>query len=306
MQRGHTARNMTRNLRRGVIYLTGLACVCLVGLVLVMDGEGKHDNYQTLKYDHQVTDDLNENQTSFKAVNHQVINDHQPQRELNDHQSPHDHNVHQPPHDHNNQQPRHNHNDHQPHHNHNDHQPPHNHSDQQPRHQYPKNILVLSSAGRSGSSFLGLLVASLGRTMYFFEPIRTLNEKIFNNNTNDVMVTDLRRNFQCEMRDNMIYGYNYRQTISYWPSDKCGERRRVTRKTKEGIENARRVCKSLPVRIIKTIRYRLQWISELIRDTNMDLKVIHLMRDPRAVMLSRRVFHLVNKTKNTVCPAMLQ
>ncbi|XP_042218868.1 carbohydrate sulfotransferase 1-like isoform X2 [Homarus americanus] len=164
--------------------------------------------------------------------------------------------------------------------------PNYTHTTEPTRTHQPGNILVLSSEGRSGSSFLGSLVASLGRNMYFFEPIRTLEYDIPSTITKEMMVTELRRIYHCEMRDNMIDSDSYKSTIYYQHTVGCGRPYRVMKRKKEEIRMARRICNRMPVKIIKTIRCRLQWISELLQDTELDLKVIHLVRDPRGILLS--------------------
>ncbi|XP_042218872.1 carbohydrate sulfotransferase 3-like isoform X2 [Homarus americanus] len=207
----------------------------------VNEAEKESIHRDDLKNIFHTTDDLNDLQLPNKVIKSQKPHD------LNDLQPPHYHNDHQPPHDHN------------------DHQPPHDH--QRP-HQYPKNIFVLSSAGRSGSSLLGSLVASLGRAMYIFEPLRTLR--------------------------------NIRE------SDECGPFYSENRRTSEAIRMAGQVCNRVPVKIIKTIRCRLQWISELLQDTNIDMKVIHLVRDPRGTMMSMYKTKFPDVSQKNLCPGLRQ
>ncbi|KAG7170807.1 Carbohydrate sulfotransferase 3-like 3 [Homarus americanus] len=245
----------------------------------VNEAEKESIHRDDLKNIFHTTDDLNDLQLPNKVIKSQKPHD------LNDLQPPHYHNDHQPPHDHN------------------DHQPPHDH--QRP-HQYPKNIFVLSSAGRSGSSLLGSLVASLGRAMYIFEPLRTLRNIRYESVTKDEALVELRRNFQCDLRYNLSKSHFYIGTISYRESDECGPFYSENRRTSEAIRMAGQVCNRVPVKIIKTIRCRLQWISELLQDTNIDMKVIHLVRDPRGTMMSMYKTKFPDVSQKNLCPGLRQ
>lgn len=44
----------------------------------------------------------------------------------------------------------------------------------------------------------------------------------------------------------------------------------------------------MPVNVLKTVRLGVQPVEELMEDTSLDLRVVHLVRDPRGTMHSRR------------------
>lgn len=125
-----------------------------------------------------------------------------------------------------------------------------------------KKVLLLSSVGRSGSSFLGLLLAALGDNMYFFEPIRGLPKNTQNKQS---VSEELVRYFRCDVR--------------LRPFPKRAYRMNVKKLTD--------LCRQQPLIIVKVIRVRLEWVRELMNRKDMDnVKVIHLVRDPRGSLTS--------------------
>ena len=48
-----------------------------------------------------------------------------------------------------------------------------------------------------------------------------------------------------------------------------------------------KACNLFPIRLIKTIRLKIQYIEELLFQPDLNLKVIFLVRDPRGAMRSR-------------------
>ena len=47
------------------------------------------------------------------------------------------------------------------------------------------------------------------------------------------------------------------------------------------------ICNLHPIQLIKTVRVRVDHVKQLIEEKNLDLKIIALFRDPRAVRSSR-------------------
>ena len=48
-----------------------------------------------------------------------------------------------------------------------------------------------------------------------------------------------------------------------------------------------RICRLHPIQLVKTVRLRLHHVQQLLEEENMNLKIIALFRDPRAVRSSR-------------------
>nr|XP_027238418.1 uncharacterized protein LOC113829444 [Penaeus vannamei] len=135
-----------------------------------------------------------------------------------------------------------------------------------------QSVLLLSSVGRSGSSFLGEVLASQGRNMYFYEPVRRLRPA--QRADGALVKAELRRHFGCDIPAARL-GWTVRQ-----PGNKAKKRAKVSG------DEVRRWCRREPLRIVKTIRTHLEWTQELLDDEKLNLKVIHLVRDPRGSAVS--------------------
>jgi len=49
-----------------------------------------------------------------------------------------------------------------------------------------------------------------------------------------------------------------------------------------------KICQIMPVNVVKTVQMGVQPVEELLSDVDLDMKVIHLVRDPRGTLLSRK------------------
>lgn len=141
-----------------------------------------------------------------------------------------------------------------------------------------QTVLLLSSVGRSGSSFLGEVLASQGRNMYFYEPVRAMPEGKWADRA--LVLAELRRYFHCELREGFLNLTKEPYKAARHPVTEGKARGQVSP------EEVRRSCRREPLRIVKTIRTRLEWAQELLDDAELHLKVIHLVRDPRGSAVS--------------------
>ncbi|XP_071530737.1 carbohydrate sulfotransferase 1-like isoform X2 [Panulirus ornatus] len=159
----------------------------------------------------------------------------------------------------------------------------------------PRNLLV-TSVGRSGSSFFGELLASHGGNIYFFEPVRALKQS-FHNET--LVRAEILRTFHCDIRQELI-------NLDKYPYENI--KHNYTRgKNKDEIELSKlnQICMKEPLRIVKSIRSRLSWTKQLLDEEDLDLKVIHLVRDPRGTYLSMAKVRW-DVTPRSVCDKVLQ
>ena len=155
-----------------------------------------------------------------------------------------------------------------------------------------KNVLIVTSV-RSGSSFLGELLNQYPGTFFYFEPLhyhsfhrqdeniiksQDLLESLFSCN-----FTQRTQGFLDHARDHPFL-FNRQSPKRLWSS--CSS----FKKPKENIclsqEYLNRVCPQYPIRLIKTVRMRVKETEELLK-TLANLKIIVLVRDPRAVFNSR-------------------
>ncbi|XP_069941991.1 carbohydrate sulfotransferase 3-like [Cherax quadricarinatus] len=163
------------------------------------------------------------------------------------------------------------------------------------RHRYNLSILIMASVGRSGSTFLGELLASQGNNMYMFEPIRSLQKPYLKAS----VVAVLLNLFHCNIKQNFLElgKVPYTNIKHHYIKDKSKEQ--------IVLHAVNEHCKMEPIRIIKTIRTRLQWTKQLLEDKDLNLKVIHLVRDPRGSFVSTLNLEW-NLTTSNVCHKILQ
>ncbi|XP_064095772.1 carbohydrate sulfotransferase 3-like [Macrobrachium nipponense] len=145
---------------------------------------------------------------------------------------------------------------------------------------FPYNVLLLASMGRSGSSFLGGLLTSQSKTVYFFEPLHDI--EALHLLTEKSAMKGLRDIFTCDIKDPILSTFIRNPNFVFKEFYKqCG--RHQTCLTGEVI-NSR--CKKKSVRVVKTIRTRVAWLQAILHDPEVNLKVIQLVRDPRASIIS--------------------
>lgn len=156
---------------------------------------------------------------------------------------------------------------------------------------HPIRTLVISS-WRSGSTFLGDLVNSIPSNYYHYEPLLMFGTKQIRRPTDATEALSIvTRMFKCnfegleeyfefESKDLSLFSHSTR----LW--DYCKDD-----KTNDLCFNAdfiSRMCKLFPFQSMKLVRLRLRLVDEILNDTDLNVKVILLMRDPRGLMQSRR------------------
>merc|ERR1711892_502022 len=138
----------------------------------------------------------------------------------------------------------------------------------------PKKIvrhkILLLAYARSGSSFTGELLSAGPKASYYYEPLFSLRP----NGTaiENVLLRDHTQSYLVEQHIQGIFKCS-------WPL--LQQLKNSTFKTvrKRGLE-----CKTSPVRVVKTIRLRRAGLEPWIYQT--DIQVVHLVRDPRAMITS--------------------
>ncbi|XP_037792944.1 carbohydrate sulfotransferase 5-like [Penaeus monodon] len=162
-------------------------------------------------------------------------------------------------------------------------------------------ILVLSTVGRSGSSFLGELIAQLPDSLYFFEPMM-YNAKATTEGVNARVTWDLLKNiFSCRFDHDWQVFARSRSLVRKKGGRPCAGSR------SEGAGAClRELCLNQTNIVVKVIRMRVSWLADLLLQSGPELKVVHLVRDPRATFRSSRMFVQTQKDYTALCPRILE
>ncbi|KAM9302335.1 carbohydrate sulfotransferase 5-like [Gastrophryne carolinensis] len=170
------------------------------------------------------------------------------------------------------------------------------------------HLLILSS-WRSGSSFVGQMFSQHPDVFYLMEPAWHVWVTMFQNSARELhmAVRDLVRSvFLCDM--SVFDSYMPRQrnvsTLFQWAVSRalctapaCNDfaRDEITNEKackticgKSPFENVEQTCATYSHIVIKEVRFfDLKVLYPLLTDPSLNLKIIHLVRDPRAVAKSR-------------------
>ncbi|XP_068595915.1 carbohydrate sulfotransferase 6 [Brachionichthys hirsutus] len=177
-----------------------------------------------------------------------------------------------------------------------------------PANQNHKVHVLLLSSWRSGSSFLGQVFSQHPSVFYLMEPgwhiWRNLQKP---KNMLQIILRDVFRDlFRCEFsgleafmppRSNVsnVFMWSHSRALCSPPAcpltprgDLSDEHRCSKRCNVSGLKGMESSCKSYSHIVLKEVRFfDLESLYPLLQDPNLDLRIIHLVRDPRAVMRSR-------------------
>ncbi|XP_076370502.1 carbohydrate sulfotransferase 1-like isoform X2 [Tachypleus tridentatus] len=145
---------------------------------------------------------------------------------------------------------------------------------------------------RGGSSFLGDLLQSHPDVFYLYEPLHYFGNEILLPQipTSRKFLSDIFRcnfnnwdSFLIWAKQNMQYK-NLQRNNRFWSA--CS----VKRNTKN-CYNAHFItsfCQRYLIKVVKVIRFSLNQVQEMLeKNKNLNLKIIHMVRDPRGIMKSR-------------------
>ena len=156
-----------------------------------------------------------------------------------------------------------------------------------------KNVLILTSV-RSGSSFLAELLNQYPGTFFYFEP---LHYHSTNKDHESELISQhdlLQSLFTCNFTNDTqgflqhakshLFLFNRQVPRRLWNS--CVSFRRPKESVCMSQEYLNTVCPLYPIRLIKTVRMKMRDTRHLL-ETLTNLKILVLVRDPRAVFRSR-------------------
>uniref|UniRef100_UPI0037E90B82 carbohydrate sulfotransferase 6-like n=1 Tax=Semicossyphus pulcher TaxID=241346 RepID=UPI0037E90B82 len=172
-----------------------------------------------------------------------------------------------------------------------------------------KSHVLLLSTFRSGSSFLGHVFNQHPSVFYLFEPawhvwtsLRTLSAQML-----QMAVSDLLQSvFQCDFstmeaylpqkpRMASMFMWAVSRALCSPPACPLTPRGNFSDPSRcfqacnaPGLQGVQEACSTYSHVVLKVVRVlELESLYPLFRDPNLDLRIIHLVRDPRAVMRSR-------------------
>ncbi|XP_069983407.1 carbohydrate sulfotransferase 1-like [Penaeus vannamei] len=164
-----------------------------------------------------------------------------------------------------------------------------------------QKVVLLWTGWRSGSTFLGELLKRVSKkTFYSYEPLHMFRVRVFDKGPEDdpllllppvVLLRDL---LQCnfEAHPNVVkYQKNkvwYARANTYLGTV-CKKGQYLGQRADCGNPGfVSEVCRSASVHLIKVLRLSLRWARTLLEDKDLDFQILYLVRDPRAVLSSRK------------------
>ncbi|XP_078533387.1 carbohydrate sulfotransferase 6-like [Lissotriton helveticus] len=173
------------------------------------------------------------------------------------------------------------------------------------------HLLILTS-WRSGSSFVGQLFNQNPNVFYLFEPTKHVWAKFNNQNPTllHLPMRDLLKSvFMCDMSafqpylsqakyiSDLFMWYEVRALCSPPACEALNRFDIIDRPTCKNkclystFDKVEEACKTYSHVVVKTVRFLdLKILYPLLRDPQLNLKILHLVRDPRAIFSSREHF----------------
>ena len=152
----------------------------------------------------------------------------------------------------------------------------------------PRNArhILIATRPRCGSSFLGDLLSRYPGTFYSFEPLYFNRARYQNTLPPNTMIKQI---FKCDQNEKYIEHLAKLQKawMSFRLLNPCTSLMKND-KICYSMDYYNGMCPMFPIRLIKTVRLPIQGIEELLLDPELgnNLKIVYLVRDPRAVQNS--------------------
>ena len=146
-----------------------------------------------------------------------------------------------------------------------------------------RTVIWILTSWRSGSSFLGKVLGKIPGRFYTYEPFRYIKALNWITATHLPRAHNLTHKIlQC--RFDQLEDFKFRNPLELNPG--ICKQKKPPHPCMESLY-MRGACLMMPVHLIKTVRMSAQQAQFLFGITDINLKIIHLIRDPRAVYNSR-------------------
>lgn len=173
----------------------------------------------------------------------------------------------------------------------------------------PKMVLLFCSTPRSGSSFIGELLSTVNSSVLFFEPNHKIEQEpcLTSESCLSKYLTD---KFLCRLDDDFTWWLKHKQlflgffnekTMKWFNMVEPQERTKLF----ESMDIAKE-CLDSHVRLVKIVRGRLNLLESLLSNLSLDMKIIHLYRDPRGFMRSISTMTSWNHEPSHFCSGLEQ
>ncbi|XP_004926075.1 carbohydrate sulfotransferase 3 [Bombyx mori] len=150
-----------------------------------------------------------------------------------------------------------------------------------------RNIII--SSWRSGTTFLGEVLNAMPGNYYHFQPLLKYGHVQLKESAQvKAALSSMKSLLKCDFRgmdDYFDYGsghdFQFSHNTRLW--DYCEHNKELC----SDPDFMTRYCRLFPFQSMKIVRLRLQFVQEILSDTELNVKVVFLTRDPRGVMASR-------------------
>ncbi|XP_047498468.1 carbohydrate sulfotransferase 5-like [Penaeus chinensis] len=179
----------------------------------------------------------------------------------------------------------------------------------------PSKVVVLWTSWRSGSTFIGqLLTRASNSTFYSYEPLHMHGVQVLDVDDattqsalaflKDLLLCRLRR-WQREVAYLGSLGKYRSQNTFLWK--RCPRHRQQWRLCRNA-SFVSEICRSASLHVAKVLRLSLRWARPLLADRDLDVRVLYMVRDSRAVLSSRAAKSWCRspscRDPQTVCPLL--
>lgn len=175
----------------------------------------------------------------------------------------------------------------------------------------PLRVLIITS-WRSGSTFLGDILNSVPGTYYNFEPFLNYGKRKFtakdSKETKDEVINHLKKLFTCDFSNMESYlNHSRKSPFQFQHNHRLWKACNTTKGLCYTPSFLEPFCKQFPIITSKVVRSNLEVVQDILKDENLNVRILMLVRDPRPTLHSRWSSSFCPEKLYPVCgsPAML-